>query len=102
MSTSGIPVKLLNEAQGHTVSLELTTGETYRGKLVESEDNMNCQLRDVTATARNGQVTHMDHVFVRGSHVRFFVVPDMFKNAPLFKSESAHKPPPPIRGPRRK
>ncbi|AET39283.1 mRNA splicing protein SMD3 Ecym_4216 [Eremothecium cymbalariae DBVPG len=102
MSTSGIPVKLLNEAQGHTVSLELTTGETYRGKLVESEDNMNCQLRDVTATARNGQVTHMDHVFIRGSHVRFFVVPDMFKNAPLFNTGPVYKPPPPVRGPKRK
>ncbi|CDK28219.1 unnamed protein product [Kuraishia capsulata CBS 1993] len=33
----GIPVKLLNEAQGHVISLELTSGETYRGKLLECE-----------------------------------------------------------------
>ena len=46
MTMNGIPVKLLNEAQGHIVSLELTTGATYRGKLVESEDSMNVQLRD--------------------------------------------------------
>ncbi|AMD19005.1 HBR104Cp [Eremothecium sinecaudum] len=102
MSTPGIPVKLLNEAHGHTVSLELTSGETYRGKLVESEDNMNCQLTDVTLTARNGKVTHMDHIFIRGSHVKFFVVPDMFKSAPLFRTGPVHKPPPPIRGPKRR
>ncbi|AQZ15876.1 SMD3 (YLR147C) [Zygosaccharomyces parabailii] len=99
---SNIPVKLLNEAQGHVVSLELTTGETYRGKLVESEDNMNVQLRDVTVTGTDSQMTRMDHVFVRGSHVRFFVVPDMLENAPLFKTGPQWRPSPPIRGPRKR
>lgn len=99
---SSIPVKLLNEAQGHIVSLELTTGETYRGKLVESEDNMNVQLRDVTVTGADSKVTRMDHVFVRGSHIRFFVVPDMLKNAPMFKTGPQSRPSPPIRGPRKR
>ncbi|CAI4656463.1 Small nuclear ribonucleoprotein Sm D3 [Saccharomyces cerevisiae] len=85
MTMNGIPVKLLNEAQGHIVSLELTTGATYRGKLVESEDSMNVQLRDVIATEPQGAVTHMDQIFVRGSQIKFIVVPDLLKNAPLFK-----------------
>jgi hypothetical protein len=34
-STIGIPIKLLNEAQGHIVTLEITSGQTYRGKLIE-------------------------------------------------------------------
>lgn len=34
-STIGIPIKLLNEAQGHIVTLELDSGTTYRGKLIE-------------------------------------------------------------------
>lgn len=34
-STIGIPIKLLNEAQGHIVTLEITSGQTYRGKLLE-------------------------------------------------------------------
>ncbi|CCD26015.2 mRNA splicing protein SMD3 NDAI_0G02400 [Naumovozyma dairenensis CBS 421] len=63
---SSIPVKLLNEAQGHIVSVELATGETYRGKLIESEDNMNIQLRDVIVTGTDSKMTRMDHVFVRG------------------------------------
>lgn len=103
---SSIPIKLLNEAQGHVVSLELTTGETYRGRLIESEDNMNVQLQDVTITSLDTQgkqlVDRKDRVFVRGSHIRFFVVPDMLKNAPLFKSGKQSKPTPPIRGPRRR
>jgi hypothetical protein len=35
MSTIGIPIKLLHEAQGHIVTVELTNGQVYRGKLVE-------------------------------------------------------------------
>lgn len=99
---SNIPVKLLSEAQGHVVSIELNTGETYRGKLVGSEDNMNAQLRDVTVTGLDSKVSRMDHVFVRGSNIRFIVVPDMLKNAPLFKKGPQSKAPPPIRGPRKR
>ncbi|RMZ79875.1 hypothetical protein DV737_g3228, partial [Chaetothyriales sp. CBS 132003] len=67
-STIGIPIKLLNEAQGHVVTLELTSGQVYRGKLLEAEDNMNVQLKDITATARDGRVSHLDQVYIRGSH----------------------------------
>ncbi|CAG62525.1 uncharacterized protein GVI51_M04565 [Nakaseomyces glabratus] len=98
---SNIPVKLLSEAQGHVVTIELNNGDTYRGKLVESEDNMNVQLRDVMVTSSTQKLSRMDHVFVRGSHIRFFVVPDMLKNAPLFKKNQSRQPPP-VRGPRRR
>ena len=40
----GVPVKLLHEAEGHTVTMELKNGEIYRGHLIEAEDNMNCQV----------------------------------------------------------
>lgn len=51
-----------------------------------AEDNMNVQLKDITATARDGRVSHLDQVYIRGSHVRFFIVPDMLRNAPMFRS----------------
>ncbi|TPX51744.1 hypothetical protein SeLEV6574_g00128 [Synchytrium endobioticum] len=81
----GVPIKLLHEAQGHIVTLELKNGITYRGKLLEAEDSMNVQLRDITVTQRDGKVTKLEQVYVRGSQVRFFIVPDMLKNAPMFK-----------------
>ncbi|KAF4967356.1 hypothetical protein FSARC_5079 [Fusarium sarcochroum] len=87
-STIGIPIKLLNEAQGHIVTLEITSGQTYRGKLLDAEDNMNVQLKDITVTARDGRVSHLDQVYIRGSHVRFFIVPDMLRNAPMFRSRN--------------
>ncbi|VVT56740.1 uncharacterized protein SAPINGB_P005242 [Magnusiomyces paraingens] len=91
MGSIGIPIKLLNEAQGHSVTLELTSGETYRGKLLEAEDNMNVQLRDVTVTARDGRVSHLEQVYVRGSHVRMFIVPDMLRLAPMFRPKTLAK-----------
>ncbi|KAH7318299.1 hypothetical protein B0I35DRAFT_409207 [Stachybotrys elegans] len=87
-STIGIPIKLLNEAEGHIVTLEITSGQTYRGKLLEAEDNMNVQLKDITVTARDGRVSHLDQVYIRGSHIRFFIVPDMLRNAPMFRSRN--------------
>ncbi|KAJ2382749.1 small nuclear ribonucleoprotein Sm D3 [Coemansia sp. RSA 2559] len=81
----GVPVKLLHESQGHIITLELKTGQLYRGHLAETEDNMNVQLKEITVTERDGRTSHLKHVYVRGSNVRFFIVPDMLKNAPMFK-----------------
>lgn len=39
MATSGlgIPVKLLHESLGHIITVELKTGQLYRGKLAEGD-----------------------------------------------------------------
>lgn len=98
--SAGIPVRLLNEAQGHVVSLELSTGDTYRGKLLENEDNMNLSLYDVTVTkGRTGITSHMNQAFIRGSMIRFILVPEILKHAPMFVMKPSDKPKPPIRGP---
>lgn len=41
---------------------------------------MNVQLKDITVTARDGRVSHLDQVYIRGSHVKFFIVPDMLRS----------------------
>lgn len=53
---------------------------------MEAEDNMNCQLSDVIMTFRDGRTANLDNVFVRGSQIRFIILPDMLKNAPMFKN----------------
>ncbi len=47
-----MPMKLLQEAEGHVVTMELKNGDVYCGNLVESEDNWNCQLESVIATTK--------------------------------------------------
>ena len=81
----GVPIKVLHEAEGHIVTCETKTGEVYRGKLVEAEDNMNCQMSDITVTHRDGRVAQLENVYIRGSKIRFLILPDMLKNAPMFK-----------------
>lgn len=81
----GVPIKVLHEAEGHIVTCETTTGEVYRGKLVEAEDNMNCQMSAITVTYRDGRVAQLENVYLRGSKIRFLILPDMLKNAPMFK-----------------
>lgn len=82
----GVPIKVLHEAEGHIVTCETSTGEVYRGMLIEAEDNMNCQMSNITVTYRDGRVTQLENVYIRGSKIRFLILPDMLKNAPMFKT----------------
>ena len=81
----GVPIKLLHEAENHVITIELKTGEVYRGYLVDAEDTMNCRLETVTVTSKDGSVNVYEQVYIRGGQIRFVIVPDMFKNAPMFK-----------------
>jgi small nuclear ribonucleoprotein D3 len=98
-----VPLKLLHDAESHIVTVELKNGEIYRGLLAEVEDTMNCQMKEgnyfiisaiiyliyyqyaVTMTARDGRILKMENVFLRGGLVKFFVLPEMLKSAPIFK-----------------
>jgi len=86
MSLIGVPIKVLHEAEGHIVTVETTTGEVYRGKLLEAEDNMNAQMSSVTVTFRDGRVSQLENIYIRGSKIRFMILPDMLKNAPMLKN----------------
>lgn len=49
-----------------------------------AEDNLNISLKDITVTGRDGRVSQLDQVYIRGSMIRFFIVPDMLQNAPMY------------------
>lgn len=89
MVTRGIPVQLLHEAESHAVTVEIKNGEMYRGMLLRSQDNMNLELTQVTHSGRDGKISKMEQVFIRGSQIRFIVVPDLLKKAPMFETISA-------------
>lgn len=85
MGTIGIPVKLLHESLGHTITVELKGGSSYRGVLLEPEDSLNVSMKDVQVTMADGKTFKMDSVYIRGSMIRFIVVPDMLTQAPMFQ-----------------
>lgn len=107
MSVSPI-VKLLCEGEGNIITCELKSGEVFskttfrplhllnssqlfRGTLMHAEDNMNVQLKGVSHTAKDGKVTSLEQAFLRGSKIRFIVLPDMLKNAPMFQAIQTQK-----------
>lgn len=85
----GVPIKLLHEAEGNKILLELTTGEKYSGLLKSAEDTMNCLLSDVTMRARDGKKSKLESVYIRGSIIRYVVLPNILKNSPMF--DKIHK-----------
>lgn len=78
----GIPTILLHDGEGTIVSIEMKTGETYRGLLDETEDNMNCVMKDAVRTDINGNTTHVEQVYLRGSQILFIVFPDIYPLQP--------------------
>lgn len=87
----GIPVQLLFEAEGMKITVEMKNGEIYRGLLVGAEDTMNVTLSEVLRTARNGQISKLPSVYLRGTSVRFVVLPNLLKSAPLFQRVTTQK-----------
>ena len=51
--------------------------QVYRGKLIEAEDNMNSQMASVTVTYRDGRVAQLENIYIRGSKIRFLILPGM-------------------------
>lgn len=84
MSVSS-PLKLLHEAAGFVVTVELVSGDVYKGTLRLVEDNMNCFLHGVVHTAPDGQHVKIDSAYLRGSNILFVIVPEMFANARFLK-----------------
>mmetsp|Transcript_54377 Transcript_54377/g.60780 ORF Transcript_54377/g.60780 Transcript_54377/m.60780 type:complete len:116 (+) Transcript_54377:216-563(+) len=91
MSNVGVPIKLLFEAEGMKVTAEMKNGEIYRGLLLSAEDTMNMTLSDVLRTAKNGQISKLPSVYLRGSSIRFIALPDLLKNAPVFREVTSMK-----------
>lgn len=60
----GVPIKVLHEAEGHIVTCETNTGEVYRGKLIEAEDNMNCQVITCVSNFKVDFMPNMNYNFI--------------------------------------
>ena len=87
----GVPIKLLYEAEGMKISVEMKNGEIYRGLLLGAEDTMNMSLSDVLRTARNGKISKLPNVYLRGPSIKFIALPDLLKSAPVFQKVTTQK-----------
>ncbi|KAI8802381.1 hypothetical protein BJ742DRAFT_833391 [Cladochytrium replicatum] len=72
-----LPLSLLNAAQGQPVLLELKTGETYNGHLVNCDNWMNINLKGVIVTAPDGErFWKLPEVYIRGATIKYLRIPD--------------------------
>lgn len=78
-----VPLKLLHESQGLVVTIETSSGDMYRGHMKEVDDYMNVILEDVSIVAGGSKHLKCTQALVRGSNIRFFVLPPALKFAPF-------------------
>lgn len=84
-SNVSIPVQLLLEAINQIVTVELKNGDRYRGELVYAEENMSLQLKSAKCTQKNGQKSTLEQIYMRGSQIKYFILPDILEESPVFK-----------------
>jgi len=48
-------------------------------------------MGNITVTYRDGRTAQLEQVYIRGSKIRFIILPDMLKNAPMFKNIKGSK-----------
>ncbi|EAT87098.1 hypothetical protein SNOG_06034 [Parastagonospora nodorum SN15] len=68
---------LLTAATGHPMLVELKSGETLNGLLVNCDTWMNLTLREVVQTSADGdKFMRLPEIYVRGSTIKYLRVPD--------------------------
>ena len=86
---NSIPLRLFNSSEDYLITVELKSGELYRGKLIHTSYNMDCQLSNVKYTNPNDElnpnkVIALDSVFIRGSNILLLILPDLLSEQNMF------------------
>lgn len=77
MLLSQLPLSLLNAANGEPMLVELKSGETLNGHLVNCDTWMNLTLKDVIQTSPDGEsFVKVPEYYVRGNLIKYLRVPD--------------------------
>ncbi|KAK1759362.1 hypothetical protein QBC47DRAFT_337292 [Echria macrotheca] len=72
-----LPLGVLTAAQGHPMLVELKSGETLNGHLVQCDTWMNLTLREVVQTSPDGdKFMRLPEVYVKGNHIKYVQVQD--------------------------
>ncbi|KAH6637636.1 LSM domain-containing protein [Boeremia exigua] len=69
-------VRFLMKCQNETVTVELKNGTIVNGTITSVSPLMNVALRAVKYTAKNRDTVTLDTMTVRGSTVRYIILPD--------------------------
>ncbi|KAL3132579.1 Small nuclear ribonucleoprotein SmD1b [Trebouxia sp. C0010 RCD-2024] len=69
-------VRFLMKLSNETVQVELKNGTVIQGTITGVDIAMNTHLKKVKLILKGKNPTPLDHMSVRGNHIRYFIMPD--------------------------
>ncbi|KEZ44292.1 hypothetical protein SAPIO_CDS3252 [Scedosporium apiospermum] len=69
-------VRFLMKCANETVTIELKNGTIVHGTIMSVSPQMNTALRNVRMTAKGQDPISLDTMNIRGSTIRYFILPD--------------------------
>ncbi|KAK0656804.1 hypothetical protein B0T16DRAFT_385448 [Cercophora newfieldiana] len=69
-------VRFLMKCANETVTIELKNGTVVHGTITSVSPQMNTALRNVKMTPRGQDAVPLDSMNIRGSTIRYFILPD--------------------------
>ncbi|KAK3071219.1 Sm snRNP core protein Smd1 [Teratosphaeriaceae sp. CCFEE 6253] len=69
-------VRFLMKCTNETVTIELKTGAIVHGTIASVSPQMNTNLRAAKMTLKGGAQISLDQISIRGSEIRYFILPD--------------------------
>jgi len=69
-------VRFLMKCTNETVTIELKTGTIVQGTIASVSPQMNTNLKNAKMTPKGGAQISLDHVSIRGSEIRYYILPD--------------------------
>ncbi|MES1909208.1 MAG: Small nuclear ribonucleoprotein SmD1b [Cercozoa sp. M6MM] len=89
-------VRFLMKLSGDTVTIELKNGSVVHGTITGVDHSMNTSLKNVKLTPRGKNPVHLDAISLRGSTLRYVLLPE-FLNLDALLKDDVPKPKPPRR-----
>ena len=86
-----LPLSVLQTAKNQPMLVELKNGDTYNGHLVNCDNFMNINLRDVIKTSRDGdEFFSLKSCYIRGNQIKYLRIPedviDMVPDEPVYQA----------------
>ncbi|CEP20826.1 Probable U6 snRNA-associated Sm-like protein LSm4 AltName: Full=Glycine-rich protein 10; Short=GRP 10 [Cyberlindnera jadinii] len=71
-----LPIYLVTHAKGQPLLVELKSGETVNGILIEADSWMNVTLKDAIETSADGETfTKLSEILVKGKDIKYLRLP---------------------------
>jgi small nuclear ribonucleoprotein D1 len=69
-------VRFLMKLTNESITIELKTGSVVNGTITGVDMSMNTHLKKVRLTIRNRDPLQLDSLSIRGSTIRYYILPD--------------------------